>query len=155
MFKDLTPFKTSQSYQTGLSHLQQQIKDIFEDWGGSPTEWAFAWTFPALEISETDKEMIIKAEIPGVDEQELKVEAYDNQLTIRGEKKATLEKKDRRYRLQEMTYGQFSRTTALPFAIDPDKIQAEYNKGVLTLRIEKPSEQARKVKEIPLRKATS
>jgi len=95
---------------------------------------------PALDISESDKEVAITAELPGVDLKDVDVSVSGNMLTIAGEKKEEHEEKEAGYQRQERRYGFFRRSISLPKGVDPDSITAEYSKGVLTVRLNKSQE---------------
>ncbi len=99
------------------------------------------WT-PAVDISETDGEYQIKAEIPDVKKEDVKVTVEDGVLTIQGERKQEKEEKGRRFHRIERSYGSFVRTFSLPDVIDEDKVKAEFKDGVLNLHLPK-SEKAK------------
>jgi HSP20 family protein len=98
-------------------------------------------TPPRLDVSETDKELKIRAELPGVAEEDLSVELDGDLLTIRGEKKVEEEEKDERHHVVERAFGSFMRTIQLPFAPKPDQVQASFENGVLTIAVPKSAEQ--------------
>lgn len=106
---------------------------------------------PQIEVSETEKEIQVTAELPGIDPSEVEVSLVDDVLTIRGEKQQQ-QKSDheqgRDYHLTERSYGTFARYLRLPFHADPDKIQASFKDGVLTVVIPKPEEMQQKVHRI-------
>ena len=108
--------------------LQREIDRLFDDFtrgfptfptitGNSPTT-----LMPSVDVTETDKEIEITAELPGLEEKDVQVNLSDNLLTIRGEKKAEKEQKDKNYRLVERSYGSFERTLELPEGINADAI---------------------------------
>lgn len=128
--------------------LHRKMDDLFEDFfegfedlltPGPLMRRETAWLAesPGFEVSETDDEFRVKAELPGLDEKDIEVMIEGNALTIRGEKKRELEEKRRDYHLSEVSYGQFSRTFTLPEGADRDKAQAQFKKGVLTLTMPK------------------
>ena len=94
---------------------------------------------PSMDVTETDKEIEITAELPGLEEKDVQINVADNLLTIRGEKKAEKEEKDKDYRLVERSYGSFERTLALPDGVNLDAIQASIAKGVLKVTVPKPA----------------
>jgi HSP20 family protein len=101
---------------------------------------------PALDWHETDGQITVSAELPGVDEKDIDISVADQMLTISGEKKAEFERKEGDHYRTERSYGRFSRSISLPFAINADKVEAKFDKGVLKLSIPKPAEaQQRKV----------
>jgi HSP20 family protein len=94
---------------------------------------------PVTDLSETDKEIEITAELPGLEDKDVTISLADNLLTIRGEKKAEKEQKDKNYRMVERSYGAFERTIELPEGVNPDTIKATIAKGVLTVTVPKPA----------------
>ena len=122
--------------------LQGEIDRLFADFTrGWPTWGTFETRelMPTMDVTETEKEIEITAELPGLEEKDVQINAADGVLTIRGEKKAEKEEKDKDYRLLERTYGSFSRTLELPAGVDPDTIKASIAKGVLTVTVPKPA----------------
>ena len=103
---------------------------------------------PALEMSETNKSYKITAELPGIDPENVEVTFDDGQLRIAGEKKEEREENERGYRLSERSYGAFERVVELPSAANPDKIDAKFKNGVLTISIAKDGEEKRNVRKI-------
>jgi len=94
---------------------------------------------PSTDVTETDKEIEITAELPGLEEKDVQVNFADGVLTIRGEKKAEKEEKDKNYRLVERSYGSFERSIALPEGVKPEDVKATIAKGVLTVKVPKPA----------------
>lgn len=106
--------------------------------------------FPAMNISEDDSTINIKAELPDMEKQDIKVDFSKNRLTISGEKKSETKEDKSTYHRSELVYGKFARSIALPFEIDENKTKAEFNKGVLTITIQKPESEINKTKTIPV-----
>ena len=133
--------------------LQREIDRLFEDFSrGFPTFPANGATglMPSMDVTETDKEIEVTAELPGLEEKDVQINLTDNLLTIRGEKKAEKEQKDKNYRLVERSYGSFERTLELPEGVNPDAIKANIAKGVLKVTIPKPAPaQAKKIEVKP------
>ena len=132
--------------------LQREIDRLFEDFtSGFPTMPSFASgnggsLMPSTDVTETDKEIEITAELPGLEDKDVQINLSDNLLTIRGEKNAGKEEKDKNYRLVERSYGAFERTIALPEGVKGDDIKATIAKGVLTVKVPKPAPaQAKKI----------
>jgi HSP20 family protein len=101
---------------------------------------------PSTDVTETDKEIEISAELPGLEEKDVQVNLADGVLTIRGEKNAEKEEKDKNYRLVERSYGSFERSIALPEGVKSEDVKASIAKGVLTVKVPKPAlAQARKI----------
>jgi HSP20 family protein len=103
---------------------------------------------PALEMTETDKAYKITAELPGIEPDNVDVTFEDGVLRIVGEKKEEREQNERGYRLSERSYGAFERLVELPSAADPNKIDAKFKNGVLTISVAKNSENKRNVRRI-------
>jgi HSP20 family protein len=106
-----------------------------------------ATTLP-LDVSETKDEIIVKASLPGVRPEDVHITVQGDTLSIRGESKAEEEKKDENYYLRERRYGQFQRTLTLSTPVKADKAQAQFENGVLTLKLPKADEA--KPKEIKI-----
>jgi len=114
--------------------------DTFFDGFGWPSSVGWTGLTPALDVAETDKELVITAEVPGVTEKDVDVTLAGDLLTIKGEKKAEEEQKNGALSYVERRYGSFSRSVRLPFAVKDENVDATYDKGVLTIRIPKPAE---------------
>jgi HSP20 family protein len=129
--------------------LQREIDRLFDDFfglTGGPSQRSFV---PQLELAERDGEYVMKAELPGLDERDVKLEVDDsNILTIRGEKKSELEETKSGYCYSERSYGQFVRSIQLPSTVDSSKIDASFKNGVLELRI--PKSEKMKPRNIPI-----
>jgi HSP20 family protein len=132
-FADLDAFSALGPFRefAGLSRLSRMMDEM---WGepGVP-----AMGRCALDVTESEKEYAISAELPGVKKDDLTVECKDGVLTIRGEKKSQREEKKDRARLLERTYGAFSRSLRLPEDADIDQIRATFQDGVLRLEMPK------------------
>ncbi len=141
--------------------LRRQMDDLVGDFmkgmkgtGLASFEGGFT---PVLDVSETDKELTIKAELPGVSEKDVEVTLVANQLTIKGEKKdeheETKEEEGRTYHRVERSYGAFQRTMTLPFDVDPASVAASFKDGVLTVSLPKPAEVQKQARKIEVKKA--
>jgi HSP20 family protein len=108
---------------------------------------------PRIDVSETDSEIKIEVEMPGVEEKDVEVVLSNGRLTIKGEKKQEKEEKKKDYHLVERSYGAFARSIGLPFEADPSKVQARFDKGVLTVTVPKPPDVKAKEKKIPISKS--
>jgi HSP20 family protein len=122
--------------------LQREIDRLFDDFTrGFPAlpSGGAAELLPNVDVTETDKQIEITAELPGLEEKDVQVNVADNVLTIRGEKKAEKEEKDKTYRLLERSYGSFMRSLELPEGVNADAIKASIDKGVLKVTVPKPA----------------
>jgi HSP20 family protein len=115
-----------------------QLNRFFDRWPGwsdgptTTTSWA-----PNVDIFENENELIVKAELPGIDAKDVELNVENNVLTISGERKLEFEDRKENYHRIERAYGSFSRSFSLPQLIDEDKIGADYKDGVLTVRVPK------------------
>jgi HSP20 family protein len=105
------------------------------------------WT-PATDLVETDDHFVLRADLPGVKEDDIKVELENNVLAISGERKAEHEEKGEGFYRVERAYGSFARTLALPEGVDADKVEAGFDNGVLEVRVPKPEQTKPKRVEI-------
>jgi HSP20 family protein len=95
---------------------------------------------PAVDLYEKDDHFVIKAELPGVDRQDIRIDLKDRVLTLSGERTQEQEVKEENYYRQERSYGKFQRAFRLPADVDSDKIKAEFKDGVLQVEVPKPNE---------------
>ncbi|HEX8741528.1 MAG TPA: Hsp20/alpha crystallin family protein [Thermoleophilaceae bacterium] len=95
---------------------------------------------PAMDLVEADDHFLLKADLPGLGEDDVTIEIRDNALTIAGERKSEFEKRERGWYRVERATGSFSRSLTLPDGIDPDAVRAEFDKGVLAVWIPKPEQ---------------
>ena len=130
--------------------LQRDMNRLFDEIFCEPTTFGrleSRWDgfSPSIDARETDKEVIVKAELPGIDEKDIDVSVSEDCLTIRGEKKEEHEDKGKNWFRKEQTYGSFHRVIPLPARVDGDKAKAAFKKGLLTVTLPKrPDEQARR-----------
>ena len=134
-----------------LFNFHNEMGQIFGDFfgsheGGTDTEET-SWT-PTVDITETENGFEIRAELPGVSEDNVNVSVTDNRLTIKGEKRKEEETEGKNYHRVERRYGSFQRSFTLPRHIETDAIKAKFKDGVLTLGI--PKAEAAKPTEIPI-----
>ena len=135
--------------------MERVFEDFSRDFGWGPPATADMAAAPRIDVSETDAEIKMEAELPGVEEKDVEVVLSDGCLTIKGEKKQEKkEKKEKKedYYLHERSYGSFARSVTLPFDADPDKVKAKFANGVLTVTLPKPPEAKAKAKKIPIGK---
>ena len=132
----------ARSSDNPLMSLQREIDRLFDDFTrGFPALYTGGGNelLPNVDVTETDKQIEITAELPGLEEKDVQVNVADNVLTIRGEKKAEKEEKDKAYRLVERSYGSFVRSLELPEGVNADAIKASIDKGVLKVTVPKPA----------------
>ena len=95
---------------------------------------------PPVDVYEDEHNVTLKIEVPGIDEKDIDVQVENNMLSVHGERKFEKEEKEENYRRVERQYGSFTRTFTLPTTVDPENIQADYDKGVLKIKLAKKAE---------------
>jgi HSP20 family protein len=133
-----------------MSVLQQQMNRMFDNTlhGWPAEDGATAW-FPAADVYETENDLVLRADIPGVDPKQIDIRVENNVLTIRGERSLDSNKvKEENFHRVERLYGTFARSFTLSTTVDADKIKANYKDGVLTITL--PKAEAAKPKRIQI-----
>jgi len=97
--------------------------------------------YPTVDIYDNDENIVIKAELPGIDKKDIVIDVKDGVLTLKGERSFDNEVKEEKYYCRERTFGKFERVFRLPADVDPEKISADYKDGILKINIPKPEEQ--------------
>ncbi len=132
-----------------LLTIQDRMNRLFDDFitktRGEEDLVRGVWS-PAVDIYETDKEIVLKAELPGINKDDVVVEVKDNILLLKGERKSEKEVKEENFHRMERSYGTFQRSFTLPNTVDKDRVKASYKNGVL--KIELPKTSTRKLKQI-------
>ncbi len=153
-----------------LENLRREVNRLFEDFAGGMWRSPLAgrslfdmdqfWrtptpmtTMPAVDVAEIDTAYEITAELPGLDEKNIEVKVADGTLIIRGEKQEEKEEKKKDYYLSERSYGSFQRSFQIPSGVDPDKIEASFNKGVLKITLAKSADALKAEKNIAIKAA--
>ncbi|QTA37277.1 Hsp20/alpha crystallin family protein [Thermosipho ferrireducens] len=129
-----------------FAELQKEIDRIFEDFM-RPVRRDYSF-YPRVDAYETDKEVVIEAELPGMKKEDVKIVVEDGVLTIHGERKFNREEKGKNYKIVERAEGKFERSFALPDYVDVEKIKAKFSDGVLVIELPKKVEKARKVIDV-------
>ena len=114
-----------------LDEIQNRLNRLFVDKAVKAPNDAFADFMPAVDIQETDNEFIVKADLPDVKKEDVKVHLQDGVLAIEGERRVEKEEKGKQFHRMEREYGKFVRRFAMPTEIDPEKVRAEFKEGVL------------------------
>ncbi len=126
-----------------LSSLQTEMNRLFSAAFDAPTAGggggARRWT-PAMDLVEIDEAFVLRADLPGLGEDDVNIELEDNVLTVSGERKAEHEDKREGFYRMERSYGSFSRSLTLPKGVDPEAVNASFDRGVLEVRIPKPEQ---------------
>ncbi len=131
--------------------MNRLFDNFFKGFDIEPFERKFAAFSPSVDISETEKEIVISAELPGMEDKDIDVSLSKDTLTIKGEKKEEKEEKAKSYYRMERSFGSFCRTIPLPAEIDSDKVEAEFKKGVLTIKLPKTPEAIKETKKIQIK----
>ena len=126
-----------------IDSLQGEMNRLFDGFfgtrtggnGGSLRRW-----IPSMDLIEAGDELVLRADLPGVAEDDVSIEIKDNVLTVAGERKSEHEEKGESFYRAERAFGSFSRSLTLPDGIDPDAVKAKFRDGVLEVRIPKPAE---------------
>lgn len=124
-----------------LSTIQDRVNRLFEDTltkfkGGEVERFASGWE-PAVDVYETNNEIVMKVELPGLQKDNVSIELKDNILTIKGERKFEEEVKKEDYHRIERSYGYFQRSFSLPSTIQQDKVKANFKDGILDIKLPK------------------
>lgn len=151
------PFDT---FRQEMESLHRDMDRLFEGlWSegigsfvaGDP--WDGAEIVPQLDVSDDEKALVVKADLPGLDEKDIDVTLSDRRLTIRGEKKEDNETREKDFYRRERTHGTFRRSIEVPADVDATNIEASFKDGVLTIRLPKTKEAQEKIKHIDVKGA--
>jgi len=146
MFREFLPSLRKQSLVT---KRPASIADLMEEFWREPFG-SFPFLrehgYPALDISESDSEIVVKAELPGLEPKDVEITVDDDMLSIKGEKKFEEEEKKDNYHRIERSYGSFQRSVVLPSSVKTDEVKAKFDKGVLTISLAKsPKAKGKKI----------
>lgn len=152
--KELTPWKPMRELET----LERRMSDMFDRFherffGGARERsvWGEEWA-PAIESHVEKGNLVVKADLPGIDPKEVSISVTGNQLRIEGERKQEEKKEEKDYFYQEVSYGKFVRTVPLPEGVDTEKIKANYKNGVLEISMPAPKQLESKKIQIEVKK---
>lgn len=150
----LVPWRKDPREGRPLTALQREMNRLFDSFFGrelfvEPFHGMGDWS-PALDVAETDTAIIVKAELPGMETDDVEISLAGDVLTIKGEKKDRKEEKTRNFHRVERTYGSFERTVRLPAEVRADAVEARYKNGVLTVELPKVAESKAKSVTIKL-----
>lgn len=134
--------------------LKREMDRVFENfWDRFERPFGMEPTagFPRTDISETEDEIEVAMELPGIDEKDIDVSVSEDVITVRGEKKDEREEEKKGYYLSERSYGSFHRTIPIPPGVDADKAEARFRKGVLTITLPKTDDAKSKTRRIEVK----
>jgi HSP20 family protein len=132
-----------------LTSMQQEMNRLFDEFfGESRAEIAEGTWLPAVDVSETEAEMVVRVELPGLSKENIELSLHDNVLTLKGEKKQEKKEEKENYHRVERSYGSFNRSLTLPADVDQSKIQATFKNGVLEIVLPKAEEAKQKKIEV-------
>jgi len=157
----LIPWRNKRESRQGelapLVSLRQEMDRLFDSFLREPfgdwewPAWASGRWSPPVDLSEDDKELTVRAELPGIDPKDLDVTVTGNQLILSGEKRESSETKEKGVYHSETRYGSFRRVFPLPEGIDTEHVDAQYANGVLTLKLPKTTPTAQKRIEVKVK----
>lgn len=131
-----------------LDRMRRQLDRVFDTDGGTPRGLLGSGVFPQINLTEDAERFYLRAELPGVKSDELQMQATGKNLSISGERKIESENEGVRYHRREREAGKFSRIIAMPIDIEPDRIEAKMEDGILTIRV--PKAEAVKPRQITI-----
>jgi HSP20 family protein len=133
------PFREYSARQDRMNQMNRLFRESYTPEGAEDalTTTSFA---PAVDVYEDEHNITLKIEVPGIDEKDIDVRIENNTLTVHGERKFEKEEKEENFRRVERHYGSFTRSFTLPSSVDPDQVNASYDKGVLKIKLAKKAE---------------
>jgi HSP20 family protein len=140
-----TPMRDVVALQDQMNRLLQHV---MRGGNGEETSWGASIWVPPVDFYETDDAFVFKAELPGLQKDDIHLEVHDRTLTLRGERKHEADVKDEHYHRRERSYGSFQRVFTLPTPVDAEKVQARFKDGILELRL--PKHESAKPKRIAI-----
>ena len=148
-------------FQDPFQSFRTEMDRLFDSFlGGMPSLTSLRQGFPStqvitptLDVKENEKEIVVKADLPGMDEKDINLTVHNGVLSLRGEKKSEHTDERDNYHVMERSYGSFQRSIRLPETIDEDKAEARFDKGVLTITLPKRPESVSAQKKIQIKGA--
>ena len=127
--------------------LQNRVNNLFREMNEGDSPLTTASFVPAVDIYEDSKKVVLKLEVPGIEEKDLDIRVENNTLTVKGERKFEKDEKEENFHQIERRYGSFYRAFTLPSTVETENVQASYNAGVLKLELnKKPEAQPKQIK---------
>lgn len=146
--KSLVPSTSRLRVSEPFSSLYSDFDRMVQEIGRNFPAFRSTDVMPRVDVIETDKSIEVTAELPGLEEKDVDIDFTDDVLTIKGEKKSEKEETEKNRYISERSYGAFLRSIQLPSGIDPAKIEASIDKGILTVKVPKPAPTVTKKIEI-------
>jgi len=128
-----------------MMSLRDAMDRLFDDAFTRPLSLKDAWSVPAIDMYQTDDEIVVKAALPGIKADEVQINITGEVLTLKGEVKHEEEKKEKAWHIREQRYGSFERSVVLPTDVVADKAKADFENGILTITLPKAEEVKPKV----------
>ena len=132
----LTRWEPFREFGIMQDRINRMFEDVGRDWRGGEPSSTTTWS-PSVDIYETDGEIMVQAELPGVDRKDISLNLEKNVLTLKGERRFEKETKEENYHRIERAYGGFSRSFSIPAIVDEEKIKADYKDGILRIALPK------------------
>jgi HSP20 family protein len=156
--RELAPWFGGRRVGDPLGSLHDEVDRLFEDFTRGfrvprLAEGVGGAVVPDIDVAETEKEVVVTAELPGIDEKDVDVTLADGMLSIKGEKKAEKEEKGKNFHRVERSFGSFTRRIGMPAEVDESKVKAEFAKGVLTVTLPKKPVAQQAAKKIAVKAA--
>src|ERR1700716_1698971 len=136
----LTRWEPFREFSTLQDRMNRLFRESYNNEAGRDDSLTTSSFAPAVDVYEDEHSVTLKIEVPGIDEKDIDVRIENNTLVVHGERKIEKEEKEENYRRVERQYGSFTRTFTLPSTVDPEKVEANYDKGVLKVRLVKKAE---------------
>jgi HSP20 family protein len=140
----------SESSSDALTTLQREVNRVFEQMFGGAASASASGFAPSIEMKETEQGIVITAELPGIEEKNVEVVLEGDLLTLSGEKRQEKTEEKAGIHLSERSYGHFRRSIRLPWAAEPAKAHAAFDRGILTVTLPRPPEAQPSVNRIPI-----
>ncbi|MFP4085561.1 MAG: Hsp20/alpha crystallin family protein [Desulfobacteraceae bacterium] len=142
---DLVPWKAFNE----IGRLRRDMDDVWRGFFGTPmTESMESVWIPSIDVSETDENLLVKAELPGLEAEDIDIDVSGNVLTIKGEKRTEEEKEEENFYSRERYFGSFQRAIQLPADVNTEKVDATFRNGVLNITLPKEESSRRKRIEV-------
>lgn len=123
-----------------INSIQGEVNRLFNTFFDTPVSAGERRWLPAMDLVESDDHFVLRADLPGLSEDDVTIELENDVLTVSGERKAEHETRKEGYHRVERAYGSFARSLTLPEGVDPESVEASFDRGVLEVRIPKPEQ---------------